>query len=777
MYKHKRFLPKIKGQMHVFISKKLSLFLLLCSWCTALAIILLLNYIFAGPRLGPVYDALLNFRHPPPVSGEILLIETDGVIEPGDVFTVLMVLSEMGASDLLVEVPLLGTGSGIIETGEELGYRINDEFDLLGRNIRSLFEAIRLGLVSPAESPVYVENLVELTERGRDRLKGSFIRQDEEGSALAAQAEAVFGRVITAADLRSASLGDIPWYSLPRPDRDNVLRRIAPVIVEKKTDLPLLDNSFFEVEHIVYHALKPRWKESSLEYTEAGSVLVNIVESQNEDIKYRFPLDGDGNILIEKQLLKNLPEKAFRRLTLNHFRDYDQTGRALFRLLKDAESLGVYTITTPERIPLILFDYAESLKEELLKAPDELKRAIWVNARMEYIASLDELLYGPAEMTLVNGYEELIANEGLDEGGIARLQGLRDELIRAFVAMREKYREFVELRDLLAQELNSSFCIMGPAFSVAGMAAGGAGAPESSALLANALLTGCSIVPGQALFILLWSLTASFLLLACIHTLRPALLLLLGLFASLFCGTVFGFSFVMSGYWIDPFISMAGLLGGTLFLVISRFCINYGRLLRFRLAYTSSVNSVMLRQLVRVGRPQLSETLCVQAVIIAVKNPGMSGREDREKPLEAAQDAAEFRQEFSRIFKRQGALVLGFENDIGLACFGSPPQRICRESVTHPAAKAIPCIREVVQNPLSAEWCFGIEAGECAFSWSQETGYIANGHPVARARIFASLALRYHVQAIIGESARKSSGLNLEKLASLSSESFYELPV
>jgi len=756
--------------MYVFISKKLSLFLLLCSWCVVVGIILTLNYFLAGPRLGPVYDALLDFRSPPPISGEILLIETDEVIESGDYYSILMTLSEMRAANLLVEVPLLGTASGITETGEEFSLRINDEFDLLGKNIRSLFEAIRLGLVSPVESPVYVDNLVELAGRGRDRLNAAIIRQDEKG-APEAQAAAVFGRVITAADLRSAPLGEIPWYSLPRPDRDNVLRRIAPVLVEKRPDLPFSDTSFLEVEHIVYRALKPHWDGSALEYTDMGSVLVNRFVIQDEEREYRFPLDRDGNILIEKQALEQ-----YRRLNLNHFRGYDQTGRVLARLLKDAESLGVYTETIPERIPIILYDYAESLKEELLNAPDEDKRADWINAREEYIASLDELLYGPSEMILVNSYEELIANEGLDEGGIARLQSLRDELIRAFVDMRKKHRDLVELRTLLAHALNSSFCIMGPTLS-SGMAAGGAGITESSALLANALLTGHSIIPGQSLYIILWSLTASFLLLACIHRLRPLLLLLLGLVACLFCGAAFGFCFIISGYWIDPFIPMSGLLAGTLFLVASRFCINYGRMLRFRLAYAYSVNNAMLRKLVKKGRPPLSETLCVQAVIIAVKNSGMSGREDREMPLEAAQDAAEFRQEFSRLFKRQGALVLGFENDIALACFGSPPQRICRESVTDPAAKAIPCIREIAQNPLFAEWRFGIEAGECAFSWSGETGYTANGHPVARARIFASLAVRYHVRAIIGEAARQSSGLTLEKLASLSGESFYQLPV
>jgi hypothetical protein len=720
--------------MAVFISKKLSFALLLCSWCIALGVTLLLHYALAGPRLGPVYDALLDFRTPAPVSREILLIETDEVVEPVDILTVLMALSEMGASDLLIEVPLLGAGSGMVETGEEFSYRINDEFNLLGKNIRNLFEAIRLGLVSPLESPHYVENLVELSERGRDRLNAAIIRQDEPGSVIAAQAAAVFGRAITAADLRPQA-DDIPWYSQPRPDRDGVLRRIAPVI----------ENN---VEHIVCHVLKSR------------------------ELEFDFPLDRDGNILIEKYQ----PEKnPFRSLTLSQFRSYDQTGKVLARLLKDAEALGVYTETIPERIPLMLYNHAESLKEELLGDPDALKHAEWINARAEYIASLDEFLYGPAEMNLVKGYEELIATEGLDAVGTARLQILRDDLIRAFVDMREKHRELFALHTVLSRELASSLCIMGPALSASG--SGGTSIPVSSALLANALLTGRCITPGDNRYIVLWSLVVSFFILACIHRLRPVLLFVTGLALTLLCAAAFGFSFIISDYWIDPFIPSAAILSGTLFLSVCGFCISYGRMFRFRLAYAGLVNNGMLKRLVRLGRPPLSETLSAQAVIIAVKNAGMSGKEDREMPSEAARAAFEFRREFSRIFRRHGALILGIENDIALACFGSPPQRLCGEAVTHPAALAIPCIREILNNPLTAAWYLGIEAGECSFSWSEETGYTAHGRPMIRARLFTSLAVRYHVRAIIGETARKSSGLNLHKLASLAGDDFYELPV
>jgi len=120
---------------------------------------------------------------------------------------------------------------------------------------------------------------------------------------------------------------------------------------------------------------------------------------------------------------------------------------------------------------------------------------------------------------------------------------------------------------------------------------------------------------------------------------------------------------------------------------------------------------------------------------------------------------------------------LGIENDIALACFGSPPQRLCGEAVTHPAALAIPCIKEIFNNPQITAWHLGIDAGECSFSWSEETGYTAHGRPMIRARIFSSLAIRYKVRAIIGESARRSSGLNLRKLASLAGDDFYELPV
>jgi hypothetical protein len=738
--------------MVVFLSKKLSLVLLLCACCAALGMVFLSNYLLAGPKLGPAYDLLLGFRSSTPVSREILIIETGEVMEPGDIFPVLMTLSEMGASNLLVEVPVLGSGSGRVENAQELSYRIYDEFYLLERNIRNLFEGIRMGLVPPIESPDYVENLVDLTLRGRDRLNAAIIHQEGEGSILVEQATAVFGKVITAADLRGQTEG-LPWYTQPRYDSDRIFRRISP--------------TFNNVEHISYHVLKPRWKKSEIEVTETGLVMVNHFEQQGEELEHRFPLDRDGNILIEKPG-KNMD---FRRIGLKQFLRYEQSDREMARLLKESESLGVFTETIPERMPNIMFEYAESLKDELLNTPNEQNHSAWLYARTEYIVCLDEFLYGPSEMILVNAYEERIAAEK-DEKKIVELQILRDELIRSFVTMREKHRELSELRSSLEGAIASSLCIMGPSASLEPTV----NIPESTALLTNTLLTGACIRPAHNHHIIFWSIIASLVVLVCIHALGPTMLLLMGILASMICGTAFGVSFIINGYWIDPFIPMAACLTGTLFLVVFRFCIGYGRTLRFRLAYSGSVNNDMLKQLVKAGRPSLSETVSVMAVIVAVKNTGMTGKEDHESALESAKAAIDFRQEISTIFKKRGALILGYENDIVLACFGSPPQRICGENNEHPVTKVISCIRDTLSNNQSAAYCFGVESGESSFFWSEKTGYTASGRAVVRARMFASLAARHNVRAVIGSSAKKGCRLQVKKLSSLAGEPYYKLP-
>ena len=407
--------------MSAFISRKLSLLILFAGLGVAAGTGFLLNHALEGPRLGPLYDFFLNSRPLPPISREILLINSGEIMEKNDFFTVLMILTEMNASDLVLEAQILESSSPVIRNEGEIRQRFYDEYALLGRNIRNLFEAIRVGSIRPVEAPGYVESLVELAEGGRDRLTSALIARDEE----LAHAIAAFGPLWEAVDLRSPSVGGL-WYVRPRPDPDGKVRRTAPLL------LPPAAMTGASVEHLVFHSLKSRWAASEIEFTENGPVLVMYQQDKTE---IRIILDRDGNLIIDGP--KNI--MRFRRLDIERFLEYEETDRDMRSLLKAAESMGAFSQTMPERIPLFLYDHAAGLREELLKNPDPLKRTAWIRARAGYFESLEEFLYSPAETALVNGYEEIIAAERLNEEGLARLRLMRDELINAFFTMREKY--------------------------------------------------------------------------------------------------------------------------------------------------------------------------------------------------------------------------------------------------------------------------------------------------------------------------------------------------
>jgi class 3 adenylate cyclase len=758
----------ILRNMAAFISRKTAFLTTLAGLAAAAGMAVLLCYVLAGPRLGPWYDFLLNRRSPPPAAREILLIDTGDLIEPGDALPLLMTLTEMDAGGLVIQVPVLGLSPGRSESETEIRRRFDDEFNLLGRNIRNLFEAIRVGSVPPVESARYVENLVELAERGKERLSSTLVHRDEEGALRFEQAAVAFGRVWKAGDLRTpeglASLPmDSPWYSKPRTDPDGKFRRISPVLRPVVSGDSETENAA-EIEHVVYAGLSSR-RESFPEHPNGNS----------------GPLYSAGEILLEK-----IPGgEGFRRLSLARFREYDETGRNLAEALKAAEALGLYSNIAPERSPVALGEYARALREDLLESPGPEKKAAWIYSRAEYFAGLEELLYGPSEMALVGGYEELMATEKLNDEGLARLTELRDELIRAFAGLREQHGTLVELRMSLEETLASSFCILGPPAET-----------EASAALANTLLTGHFIIPGSPPYILFWSLSAALLLIVIIFTMSPWRALGTGFFLTFLTAAGFSWSFIISGYWIDPLIPSAAAFTGTLTIFSLSLMIIRRGARRFRLAYGPYISKSSLKQLVREGRPQPSEVLCARAAIVAIRNGELPALEDRGDPRAAVQSAGVFRGKAAELFTRAGAVIIGMDGDLVLAAFGSPLERIVLEGLKagpryrddpldgnapNPALRAAGFVTELVTgNQETASWRFGIDTGECAFFWSGLPGYSACGRPVVRARILSSLAPRYKVKVIItelvNEGLRNIPARKLNVLASRDrKEYFYEL--
>ena len=282
--------------MSSHIPFRISVLMLFGGLAAAAAVIFLVNFLLAGPKLGPHYDFLLNYK-PQNVSREILVIETGDIMESSDIYTVLVTLTEMDASNLVLAGRVSPSSSPIILTETEVRRRFTDEYDLLGSNVRNLFEGIRMGAVHPAQAPLFVEQVVELAQQGRDRLVSALIDRDED----LIRSAAVFGNYLQT-DAR------------PLTDSDGKLRRVRPVNPETLE------------EHPVYASLKNRYAISQIESSGFGQIL--WLRSHNAvDVDIR--LDTGGNIITGVN--ENL-----RRIDIDIFREFKKAESAMYEAMTRA---------------------------------------------------------------------------------------------------------------------------------------------------------------------------------------------------------------------------------------------------------------------------------------------------------------------------------------------------------------------------------------------------------------------------------------------------------
>jgi hypothetical protein len=745
----------------------------LVSFLPAAVVAVLLCIILDGPGLGSFYDFLLRRRPVPPISRELLIINSsipgqelgNDILEPGAAASLLYTMTEMGAGMLIIQVPILGLSAGGNAGEEEILNRFDEEFSILSRNIRNLFEGIKTGSVAPSDSARYVGELVDLSEKGKERLVSALVRRDEEGIVSMEKAAAFFGYARRPGDLRvqlirtgesgrPGVLAESGEYSRIRPDRDGVLRRITPSLTVPE----LSEGKAGEktMEHIIYGALKTRYETSKIEY--AGALEANLTDTQAAGLWFLamstgpvlslldgpggsdtiIPLDRNGAILFE------VPHNGrdFRRIGISDFLSYDEIDRNMKRLLLEADTMGIYRGIEGEDNPFILYDYALSIREEpasSFRNGNEEKKLLWQEARKRYFESLENFLYGPAEMNLVEGFERIIASES----GSGNMAEIRDSLIRTFVNLRDKYNEIIELRQKLESALYGSFCVLGNTVDM-----------EASALLANSILTGRVVKPGENRFLFLGSLLSALLVCFFVKSLGPIATLGIGMLLTLLAGTGFSLGFIFSGPWLNPMVPVAA---GSSVALVSFFWAAFARSRfnrYFRLAYGPFVSRACLKSVIRAGKPLPSQIVTIGTAVVAIKNSG--------DPHPNA--VFSFQEKASAIFKKAGGTITGTEGNLVIACFGSPLERMFAKGIykasLHDDINAMRAaaylVSEIAQRPECVPWHFGLDLGNCSFAWSAVSGYFALGTPVQKAKIFARLADRHRAQIVISASAREA---------------------
>ncbi|MCL2196283.1 MAG: hypothetical protein FWB77_01580 [Treponema sp.] len=715
------------------VSFKISLLMFLGSLIFAVGAAFLLSYLLSGPRLGLHYDFLLKYKTAA-VSNEIFIIETDEYIEGSDFFTVLMTLTEMEASNLVLSGRLSPSATPITLTEADVRRRFTDEYNIVGANIRNLFEGIRMGYVTPLEAPVFVEQVIESAVHGRDRLITTLIDKDED----LLRSVSVFGNYIDG-------------YTRLRLDKDGKLRRAKPIDFE---------NGF---EHPVYANLKHRYAVSRIE-TAGRKQILWLRGHDGKDLD--ITLDNEGSIIS--------PWNAgFRRVNIDLFRMYEDSANAMLQALSAANELKIFSDIPPDQIPLFLGEYAQTLLDDLLKTPNSENRYAWIAARGKYFRSLEDFFNSSMETDFIGRYEEIIADtDSSNEEELAVLIDTKNELMQVFAALNDAYAELSSCHSYFKNELPMSLCIMGPRVNAL-----------HNAILANSLITGNHVKPFDELYALMLSIIASVIILIVLVFLRPVVLLIVGLFAGFVFAAVCAVFFIFFSYWIDPLIVIGSSFSACFVLFCSKSAYLSYRAGSFRAAYRTAVSKDHLRKLIDWGRPGLSEVNTSYAAIIAIKDTSIFTKEEKDNSKEAGKMKKAFFSLAKKILFNSGAVIAGYEGDTILACFGSPLEFQPRLTTYkwsddgqplaksyHPADKACLLVRQILKNE-KISWRFGIDAGICSFSWSPETGFTVSGQPAVHARNLVLKTTRWRVRALISDAVREKTNMDGSKMKTLPGQS------
>jgi class 3 adenylate cyclase len=537
-------------------------------------------------------------------------------------------------------------------------------------------------------------------------------------------------------------------FTAYRPDSDGVLRRIAPITF-------LEDGS--ESHYLVYDALT--------EY-------LNL-----EKDELLFSADKNGALLLDT------PKKdlAFTQLSINDFVTYNDLDNALFVKLEEMETLGYYDQLVPEKHPTALYRYALAMKDDLFREQNAIALEAWIKARENYFDGVQDFFLSGTETTIVTGYEELIASEELEDSVKVELAFMRDALIGTFQDCRNAYNDVVEYRNALRLKLNTSFCILGPLGNESEAwgrgVSGNLGETEAAAHFANMLFTGNSITPVDDLQIVFWIFLWVFFFSFFIRNANIIVTVLLGILSAILSIIFFSSVFVYWDLWIHPAIPAASLLFASFVSIMMELIFKRRLALVLRRAYGPYVSSSSLKKIIKRTGPEPWETVISYSAIVAVRSNSVHTAESKDSPVMAALAVRNFRDSISQLFKDAEAVIIGSDGDLVLAAFASPLERsalmnagIARQYMNNPndkgkvnpIDKAISSVLAIIKKIDADGWSFGIDCGECAFTYSDASGYSAFGHAVVKARLLSTLTNKYHTKVLISENIQKHAGIAIE---------------
>ena len=460
------------------------------------------------------------------------------------------------------------------------------------------------------------------------------------------------------------------------------------------------------------------------------------------DIGYALPSYNSALVVAE---YPRVPDESppFRRLSMAAFGDYFRLEEELVGSLSALEEAGYFARTPAGSHPIVLYSRVQDTLRELLDAPTDDTKSAWKEAKAQYIDSVDTLLNGDTEAVLIQSYENLLFEESLDTDQTQHVRELEQDVVESFDETRAVLSELTAAKALLSSMVKGACFVVGGSPDPSRKRENvwlEPTAAETAAVQIHSIRTGrYSIMPTgweQRIYIAIPGLLFALLL----AVLSFVWVFIAGVLAV--CAAAAGFSvlFVYTGIFIHPvFAALVPVVAATATILAAWF---------LRLRYAWAIGPGLGSRLPRprrwvlgsLDRPpeRLSLPTCSAALTVR-------SHSDVGSPVGMR---TEFYSTVAREIKKCGGVIVGAEDFIVQAAFGTPldrpsdPLGIDLSVHVEGALRAVSALAGA-RSGMPKTWSFGLDAGECSYYLSPIRGLSVEGRPAVFARILSSLGAKH----------------------------------
>ncbi|RKX76666.1 MAG: adenylate/guanylate cyclase domain-containing protein [Spirochaetes bacterium] len=801
---------------HAVIKKSINLYLLI----PIIAAALFTSFNFLGfYRAGEyrIYDQFLHIKPPIRENDSLLLLNVDdlaiakvgmwpwsrSIMADG-----LILMKEFGAGYAVFDIEYteespMGVNSRFLE--KELPEIFTREFSSIQENISALFEALAQGAIPLSEAQDFVEQLKGLTDESRRRLMETVNGIARDNDVYLGQAARFFENAFFTVNMLPDKDEDIPqelkdWTinNIPLTNVEvkgevaesavDIRPAILPVIsngrgagfpnividpdgVRRRVDL-LIEHQGRYFPQLAFSPLL-HWLNSPEVTVMEDKIVLNGARLPDGSVKdIAIPLD-EG-----KRMIINWPKKefddSFRQLSYYYLVLHDQQEKALLHNLRLMNEAGYLRYYQGQSGLLDPYEYAESLKNEILEGGDTKGVEEYREVRAYFFEETGNFLKGDAENRILSDLDRLILSDQVPEEYKENYRRIKTDVKEIFSVSRELFDNLTQTRDILEKELKGSFCIIG----WTGTATTDRGVNPfdetydnvgTHASVANTILNQrfLDVLPWwySAIFALFFTLL-TFLIIRNLNPL-PSILIGLGFIAALFGGSIA--FFLATGIYFPILTPLLSVVVTFLAMTIIKFLSTAKEKTYIRNAFSHYLSADVISELLE-NPDKLTlggEKKHITAVFTDVK--GFSTISEALDPTDLVKLLNIYLTEMSDTILDIQGTIDKYEGDAIIAFFGAPidfedhARRACLAAIRMKKKEALLNQRIIEEklSPSTLNTRIGINTGEMVvgnMGTARKMDYTIMGNAVNLAARLEGVNKQYGTWILLSESTRNAAG-------------------